>query len=652
MAPPKKSKPKDLQSPTVRSVPILASLLFALVRLPPWLPKTVGMNLDQSWEWVTHESWRLGLDHGRELIFTFGPFGFLQTETYVPHTYDLMLAIYAALTVLLVIALWHIVNSAASSRWLAALWIVVFIESMSVWQISQSLFFHLSLLLLVGHWWHGSQQTKAWVVVEHVLAISLALSSLIKFTCFSFAAPVIVAIAVHDALRWRRPPWIVATFGGSWLALWLVAGQPLAGIGPFFRNSVEIAVGFGRTMGVAGPSSEIVIYLIASSLLILFMALALRAENGWWTLVPLGCLALLLFLLLKISFVRHDGHALTPAPLLLPWAFLLLFLSWSPRGVKSNKLVALGYLAATLFFTASVLRNHLDADLTTQSLKGVGSWPARVVAMGRVIAGAEHLRERHESAAADIRSKVPVPALSGTIDIYPHEGAVALAHGMSYRPRPLLHSYSAYTPRLSRIDAEHLRGPHAPENILFEVWPIDGRLPTLDDSLSWPELLTRYEFDSSVAGRYLLLKRSSRPWVFDLHHLADLKGRTGEVIRLPEATAGEMIWATVDLRATWRGRAAAAILKAPLPGMVVQQRDGTLAAYRVLPELLSAGFLLSPLITDTNDFRQLLNRHGSAALLRRQVEAIGIVSIDGAPIDWAFAPHFELSLWTLDIRRE
>jgi len=240
-----------------------------------------------------------------------------------------------------------------------------------------------------------------------------------------------------------------------------------------------------------------------------------------------------------------------------------------------------------------------------------------------------------------------MPALYGTVDVYPFASAVALAHRFPYSPRPALQSYAAYTPRLSRMDAEHLQGAHAPDNILFEVAPIDGRFPALDDSLSLPELLTRYEARGGVAGRFLLLIRSSRPRTYSLTPIADLKGRMGQLMTLPLSSTGKPIWATVELRSTWRGSAAAMLFKPPVISMVVRERGGRVKSYRVLPELVGAGFMLSPVIEDPGDMLNLLQSGKGLPLQGNHVEAI---AIGGDGIDWAFAPEFELKLWTIDIQ--
>jgi hypothetical protein len=314
-----------------------------------------------------------------------------------------------------------------------------------------------------------------------------------------------------------------------------------------------------------------------------------------------------------------------------------------------EKLAAVCCLAASLLYGTVAIRNHLETDPWWLLAEGVLGWPDRLAAVGGVLTGAEELRRDHETATAEIRAKVPLPHLSGTIDVYPFEGGIALAHEMSYVPRPALHSYSAYTPRLARMDADHLRGPRAPEHILFRIRPIDGRLPALDDSLSWPELLTRYDFRGGVARRFLLLRRASSPRSYALTPTAELTGRIGELVNLPFPEDGKPLWATIELRPTWRGKASAMIFKPPTIVMAIREKSGRLRSYRVLPELLGAGFILSPVISGPADVMNLIDRSGQASIHEKRVETIKISGTGSADIGWAFDSEFDIKLWTLDI---
>src|SRR6202040_4372562 len=102
-----------------------------------------------------------------------------------------------------------------------------------------------------------------------------------------------------------------------------------------------------------------------------------------------------------------------------------------------------------------------------------------------------------------------------------------------WNPRPIIQSYSAYTPALVRLNEQHLRGPDAPEWVLFDLQSIDGRLPSLDDGLSWPALLDNYAF-TSYNGHFVLMHK--KPVV---HGSSNYEGvfektcRTGTMVTLP-----------------------------------------------------------------------------------------------------------------------
>jgi hypothetical protein len=80
-------------------------------------------------------------------------------------------------------------------------------------------------------------------------------------------------------------------------------------------------------------------------------------------------------------------------------------------------------------------------------------------ALGRLAAlplvlGGDALAQADARRRAALRSADPLPHLAGPIDIYPTDQALLLAHYLEFRPRPVLQSYMAYSPRLARANAD------------------------------------------------------------------------------------------------------------------------------------------------------------------------------------------------------
>lgn len=100
----------------------------------------------------------------------------------------------------------------------------------------------------------------------------------------------------------------------------------------------------------------------------------------------------------------------------------------------------------------------------------------------------------------------PVPHVDGTVDVYSWGQRSVIINGLDYDPRPVFHSYLTYTTALSRLNAD-LRSAKAPQNIFFQPQPLDNHYPSQEESLSWPELFTRYA-PADATGSRLYLKKS------------------------------------------------------------------------------------------------------------------------------------------------
>jgi hypothetical protein len=227
---------------------------------------------------------------------------------------------------------------------------------------------------------------------------------------------------------------------------------------------------------------------------------------------------------------------------------------------------------------------------------------------------AKTLALQHMAAASRTRDRLAFPAPKGTVDLYPSEQGYAVAYRWPWGGRPVFQSYVAYTPALAQLNANHLRGERAPDTIFFAVEPVDRRFPALEDGLSWPELLARYRVRGGT-GQYLWLERAERPRTYELVPIGEVAARLGEDVTVP---ASDLVWARVDLRPTLLGRIVRLLYKVPQPTLAVNGH----ADFRLVPELLRAGFLLSPVVLNREAFAALTMSRGGmpARSLRIEVD--------------------------------
>jgi hypothetical protein len=183
------------------------------------------------------------------------------------------------------------------------------------------------------------------------------------------------------------------------------------------------------------------------------------------------------------------------------------------------------------------------------------------------------------------------PDAAGSMDVFPSELSYAIEKQLPLRNRPVIQSYSAYTKNLCEKNSAFLEGQNAPQAIYFHSQSIDGRYPTMEDTLAWRSLLTHY-VPFSVADEYLVLKRRERPAGYELQPILDRSFGTDEIIEIPDVPGG-MIWAELEVQRTLIGRLLDLFYRKEKMVLRVETTRRSLD-FILLDETTPAGFLLSP----------------------------------------------------------
>jgi len=425
--------------------------------------------------------------------------------------------------------------------------------------------------------------------------------------------------------------WLSVAEGFGWLALvslvapstalvvfWCLSGQSMGGIIDYFSNMTQVVVGYTEAMATEGDFREVIIYLGASAA-ILYIVLTGPVRLAF-KISSLIVFSVFLFTAFKGGFVRHDGHALIAAEAIIiaPIAASLSILK--PSRGKASLLwlaVAAWFIIEAAYIrspTAMIYYNLLDTY--THGVEGISTRAFNPSQLGRDFA----------RSVAAIAEEGGLPKIEGTADIYSFDQSYLLASRNKWNPRPVLQSYSAYTRHLAAIDRDHLESSKAAENIFFKLQPIDDRYPSLDDGPSWPVMLDNYRI-ANDSGNYLSLRRTQQYREPAEREIASGRYKLGENVDLPKA---DLLYARLDIRPTLVGSLALALYKTPRLTMRVTTVSNQIASYRIVSGMARAGFLLSPLVSSTDEFEYLFK--GPTALVDRQVRSI---KVEGNPLFWA-----------------
>jgi len=601
----------------------LTTLAYILSRFVPCTPPSqyvIDDFIDNDWSQILHVAFAQHLQFGRDIVFTYGPWGFLARGFYPP-TYHLSVFVWVILSLIFWRASWRLAHCFSSHLLLSSVWIIALtaFASIPVGDDINVRFVAFAVLLLSLHFFEGD---RWFTPTRALLVVSLGLLSLIKFTALLQAVIVVTVIATDIVWRHRRFPWVMPLLAASLLVFWIAAGQHLRWLGPFLIYSRELTSGYTEAMmrTTVKEASDISYFFSVAALLFTLMGNILWKRHRFGGVLALVGMCGILAIIFKQGYVRHDMHEISATTSLSVISLICLAMAWTQKQ-PGPRLASLFVLVAAATFASFVFSRCFSTKGLPRQLAET-LYPQRILAPMRVMFSG-FLQQEHEKEFASLRSKQPLSMVDG--DVYVYGQTVLFANGVPYRPRPVFHGYSAYTPELAELNTSHLRGDRAAHNLLFAIKPIDSRLPSLEDGRSWPELLTLYDVKGNV-GPFLLLTRAGSPRNYRLTLLQTVSARFGEKVTLPSRTDGA-IWAEFDIRKSWVGTLVTTIYKPSTLTVTIMLANGEVGHFRLVPGLARSGFLLSPLIHNTAAFAALASKEGSPSLAGLEVSALTISAV-------------------------
>lgn len=595
---------------------VLSALLFvtAVCVFVPFLPGMPSLGLDPSWVLGMNQAVQYGYSIGQDVVFTYGPYSSILTTMYHPSTDNLMILGASYLGVSFGVVLLFLMHG-RPFYWKVALLLVLagklcngdsllffYVVSVGVFCISSTIYK-----------WGGLSKFRLLVMV--FLLFSFGLLPLVKGTSLIICAAVAGLMFFYALINRESKLAVifVLTPISSLLFFWCVSGQKIFGISDYFISMIPLVSGYTEAMALSGNELEIQLYLAASFVVILVawrgMAYPARAK-----MVVVAMFFVALFLMLKSAFVRHDAHALGAGDLLLALTVLTAAIFPSRFSVVA--------LLLSSFTWWGIDKNYREIGSEEFFNNIKDTFFSDILGIEYRVSGHFALQEQYDDAILRIKKVASLPLLPGSSDIYSYAQGALIASGNNWNPRPVFQSYSAYTPSLAEINRDHLLGDNAPDNVFFNVEPIDRRLPSLEDGPSWLVLLNYYHPVSFNSG-HLLLKKNNKNVEIERSLISSHFYDFGDVVPLPKV--GGVIFSEITINKSIRGKVAGALFKPDELAIDVSLEGGESKQFRIVSGMSKAGFLISPLIESTKDFALLYG--GGSYLYDRGVKSIVVRSV-------------------------
>jgi hypothetical protein len=193
---------------------------------------------------------------------------------------------------------------------------------------------------------------------------------------------------------------------------------------------------------------------------------------------------------------------------------------------------------------------------------------------------------------------------NNTIDVFPWNIQLLIENKLNYLPRPIIQSYSAYTPYLEKLNFEHYNSPKAPEFVIYDYASIDDRYPLFDESRVNVVLAKNYELAElfEYDGRKLLLLQKKK----DFKKVTFTKIKEYAMYLNAPLVPKEGVYYEVYFYNSLKGKAVSILEHAPEIGMEILANDGLTTHFKTSKLLLESGVFSSQIITQTSDFMNMM----------------------------------------------
>lgn len=450
-----------------RGSPYRTALVAALVLLViSWASQTLapGAGLDASWRASLNMAIVDELVWGRDLIFTYGPLGFLYLpDHWYAETWTLGFIYRVCAEFALLAVLWH--TARRNFGWAAAT-ILLAVLSVEILEPGPALAFAGAVWLLRP----GPRSPR------RVALFAVGLGAFAGFQCLqkvnygvmAFVVGLVAVIAMQPPAELRRAKLIglyVSAAAIAVVAFWAAARQPLGALPDYVVGGASEVSGYAATQALGTPSLNW--QYPAFGIVVAVGLMAILAGSRDWPRRNRGGLAvvwlLFAYAFFKEGFIRHDlGHSM------LAFAALLAALLAIPWGV-GRRSRTIGLIAILLPFLVMVHSQDQGlGDLFAPGDRARAAWHDVRFLFSPTDRRALERQGRETIFHID---GVPPPVLQAVGDrsvwVIPFAEDVTWAYRLNWRPVPTFQTYYVGTGFLDSKTARFLSGSNAPERIMI-----------------------------------------------------------------------------------------------------------------------------------------------------------------------------------------
>jgi hypothetical protein len=522
--------------------------LASILALTTWSIRfdAPAAGLDQSWQAGLFMAAHQGLGFGTDVIFTYGPLGFLGVgratvwfDGLAVGTFLYTAALFAALCFVLIWALRRSVGAFLA-------FVIAFFAIPMLPRVEQALVIGVACALAVLIRGRHRLAVDALVVGGATFA---ALEILIKLSVGPLIVAVIVVALFGARAGWRKVALFGFLFTAETLILWVLSGQGVGALPAFISTTREVIAGYSGAMS-ASTAPEWQLY--AGVLIVLFVVVATcfapyRDRRARYCATAVVAIAG--FAIFKEGVVRFSSAHIVILFSTMTAIFLVL-----PFG-RSRRLLLGGGVVALVGLTQLVAATG-DFSPRFDPIAGV----RLAVDQSKILVSPSRRETLSDYGRAlmlqayDLDRRTLAELEGQKVAVEPWEVGIAWAYALDWDPLPVFQNYQAYTQELDRINAERIASPDGPTRILevdpaevvgeYQTRAIDGRYPAWDPPAQ--ALATLCHFAPLRTTRRFQVLGRTEDRCAEPTPAGAFEAATGEPVEVPRPDPGSVVFVRIE----------------------------------------------------------------------------------------------------------
>lgn len=574
--------------------------LFFLTFLTLSIPFSVG--LDPSWQYAMNYAFEHGLIFGKDIIFTYGPIGFITSPGPMQKPLiwaNIILIISTACLILSLIALIKETSKDNTPKryinYILAYILIILIKDYLHVKSFDTILISISIILTILY--HITKKPFYLFLSAPILSIGFIYKfgvfvMCLSINCYSYYK--IIKDKQYNIIALYISAIILST-----LPLFIYFFKNFKNLYNYFRGSFELSYGYfsaissGLHNNALAPllivllfftfyftKEKIIKWLTFSTIPFWWLVIkySLCVEGPWFISFLTSTILVFSLIALIILSKKEDIFSFLKRLSIL-WFFLVIFV------------MSVGIPLPN--FASNISKNVIDS----LDFKGLNSSEIR--------SQMNFLKyQTQKNLSSDL---LPVSILgtiaNSTVDIYPWETSIIGANNLNWDPRPIFQSYTDYTPWLDRLNDKFLNSDRSPEYYVWfkrktrpEITSLRGRMLFNDDPLTSLDILRNYQMVLREKD-FTLLKKTKEKLLGKTQTFGSTVIKWNTWIQTPYKSLGNnfLLQAKIKISRNILGTVIRALYKEEPLYIEYKDIKNEVHTYRLSPDNAIEGVWISPL---------------------------------------------------------